>query len=190
MCAAAALACAWGERRAQPGQPDAEAVAERAAAPPEGVTTPSPDARAAAAPAPRPAEPAAASAPATAPTPEPDAGARAAETGPPTSAAAETTLDLAALEHRLRATRALGPFTKLALKNDIDDLVAQMRDFHTQGRGDLRRLRERFELLLMKLLSLLQDRERDLADEIARSRDALWALLVDPRAFARLSEKS
>ena len=41
----------------------------------------------------------------------------------------------------------------------------------------------------MKVLSLLQDKERELAEEIGRSREALWNLLADPREFARLEGK-
>lgn len=98
-------------------------------------------------------------------------------------------LDLEDLEKKLRETRALGVFTKLALKNDIDDFVADVRSFHERRVGELAQLRERFELLLMKVLSLLQDKERELAEEIARSREALWNLLADPREFARLEGK-
>jgi len=124
------------------------------------------------------AEPGETVTPEPAPTEEPSAGADV----PP----AEASLDLKALEKKLRDTRALGVFTKLALKNDLDDFVDDVRSFHSKRVGELDQLRERFELLLMKVLSLLQDKERDLADEIARSRDALWTLLSDPREFARL----
>jgi len=116
--------------------------------------------------------------------PEPPAGAA-------ESLAQETAafLDLEDLEQKLRKTRALGVFTKLALKNDIDDFVADVRSFHERRVGELAQLRERFELLLMKVLSLLQDKERELAEEIAHSREALWKLLADPREFARLEGK-
>jgi hypothetical protein len=96
-------------------------------------------------------------------------------------------VDLATLEKRLRKTDALGVLTKLALKNEIDDFVEAMDALHSKGQGQLPELRERFDLLVMKLMSLLQDDAPSLANEIASSREHLWQLLADPREFARLS---
>jgi hypothetical protein len=101
--------------------------------------------------------------------------------------AAAPPLDLEGLEHRLKQTKALGVLTKLALKNQIDDLIADLDAFHQKHEGDLAALRERFDLLLLKVTSLLQDGEPDLAREIAEARDGLWRLLADPTEFAKLS---
>lgn len=102
-------------------------------------------------------------------------------------AAATTALDLNGLEARLRETRAIGLFTKLSLKNQVDDLLEQFQEFHAgRGGGPLPRLRERFDLLVLKVLSLLQDRDARLARDVAASREALWALLADPRTFSTL----
>jgi type IV secretory pathway VirB10-like protein len=96
-------------------------------------------------------------------------------------------LSLEELEHELRETRALGFLTRLALKNDIDDLLDAMLAFHEKGNGELHDLRERFDLLVMKVMSLLQDDDPELAHRIADARDALWKILEDPREFAKLS---
>jgi hypothetical protein len=95
--------------------------------------------------------------------------------------------DLASLEQRLRDTKAIGVFTKLSLKNQVDDLLTQFRAFH-QGRAGpvLAELRERYNLLLLKVLSLLQGSDPVLAQAIAGSREALWGLLADPVKFATL----
>jgi hypothetical protein len=96
-------------------------------------------------------------------------------------------LDFAALETRLRATKAMGVFTKLALKNQIDDLLHEFKLFH-QGRGPARNsLRERYELLLLKVLSLLQNDDAPLARDVSASREQIWAILVDPEKFAKLN---
>jgi hypothetical protein len=97
---------------------------------------------------------------------------------------ASPALDLASLKKRLRETEALGFFTKLLLKNQVDDLVEQFRAFH-RGRGGprLAELRERYDLLLLKVLSLLQDSDPPLACDISASREALWSLLADPAKF-------
>jgi len=96
-------------------------------------------------------------------------------------------LDLTSLEKRLRETRAIGVFTKLSLKNQVDDLLDQFRAFH-QGRAGATSadLRERFDLLVLKVLSLVQDRDPVLARDIARSREAIWSLLLDPVKFVNL----
>ena len=112
------------------------------------------------------------------------------EKGAETEAAPETAkkeFDIKELVARLRATKAIGFFTKLALKNQIDDLLGKLRCYHA-GTCDapLPTLREEFNLLLMKLLSLLQDNDPDLFRTLAGTRDILWNKLTDPIAFAEL----
>jgi hypothetical protein len=93
-------------------------------------------------------------------------------------------LDLGALEQRLKETRAIGLFTKLSLKNQVDDLLNQFRAFHgRQGATSLAELRQRYDLLLLKVLSLLQDGDPALATAISSSREALWGILADPIKF-------
>ena len=97
-------------------------------------------------------------------------------------------LDIAALEQRLRETHAIGVFTKLSLKNQVDDLLAQFRaHFHGNGTPPLSGLRERYDLLMMKVLSLLQDGDPALAQTIGSSREAIWGVLSDPTKFAAIS---
>jgi hypothetical protein len=94
---------------------------------------------------------------------------------------AAPTLDMASLEKRLRETKAVGFFTKLSLKNQIDDLQEQFRAFHeARSRATLAELRERYDLLLLKVLSVLQDGDPRLAGDISASREVFWSLLVDP----------
>jgi len=90
-------------------------------------------------------------------------------------------LDLAALEQRLRDTHAIGLFTKLSLKNQVDDLLDAFRT-HYRGQADppLTELRQRYDLLLMKVLTLLQDGDPPLASAINSSREAIWGILNDP----------
>jgi hypothetical protein len=100
---------------------------------------------------------------------------------------APPSLDLVSLEQRLRDTKAIGVFSKISLKNQVDDLLAQFRAFH-QGRAGtvLTELRDRYNLLLLKVLSLLQGSDPVLAQAIASSREAIWGLLADPAKFATL----
>jgi len=93
-------------------------------------------------------------------------------------------LDLGALEQRLKETRAIGLFTKLSLKNQVDDLLNQFRAFHgKQAATSLAELRQRYDGLLLKVLSLLQDGDPALATAISSSREALWGILADPVKF-------
>jgi hypothetical protein len=97
------------------------------------------------------------------------------------------TLDLKALETQLKQTKAIGVLTKLSLKNQVDDLLSQFRAFY-QGklRTTLGELRRPFDLLVLKLLSLLQDSDPTLAAAIVASREAIWGILSDPVKFASL----
>jgi hypothetical protein len=103
------------------------------------------------------------------------------------TAQAAAALDLASLEQRLRDTHAIGVFTKLSLKNQVDDLLAQFKSFHHgQTPPTLAQLRQEFELLIIKVISVLQDGDAALAATVSSSRDALWSVLSDPQKFAQI----
>jgi len=96
-------------------------------------------------------------------------------------------LDLPSLGKRLRETKSIGLFTKITLKNHVDDLVNQFRDYHGgRGKNTLAELRQRYDLLLLKLLSLLQDSDPTLAHTIVLSREAIWSILTDPAKLATI----
>ncbi len=101
--------------------------------------------------------------------------------------AAKAPLDLKTLESKLKDTKAIGVFTKLSLKNQVDDLLDQFRALYQgQRKITLAELRQPYDLLLMKLLSLLQNDDPALAREISTSREAIWGILADPVKFANL----
>jgi len=111
----------------------------------------------------------------------------AAKANPAAPAPAAASLNLTSLEQRLKDTRAIGVFTKLSLKNQVDDLLSQFRAFHNRKAAiSLSELRQRYDLLLLKVLSLLQDGDPPLANAISSSREALWGILSDPQKFAKL----
>jgi len=131
-----------------------------------------------------------ATSPATqAPPPVPPAQAPKKESTPPPDVTKQKPppLDLASLETRLKETKAIGVLTKIALKNEIDDLLDQFRAFY-QGRlkTTLAELRRPFDLLVLKVLSLLQDTDPALASAIVASREAIWGILSDPAKFAAI----
>ena len=94
------------------------------------------------------------------------------------------TLDFSSLGSRLRSTKAIGVLTKLSVKNQADDLLAQFREYHQQhGEATLPDLRHSYDMLVLKMLSLVQDRDPPLAMDIDRSRTAIWEILSDQRKF-------
>jgi len=120
-------------------------------------------------------------------TPAPNAQAPKSAAAPVASQAAPVPLDLIALKEQLKATKAIGVFTKIALKNQVDDLMNKFRDYyHGKSKTTMPELRRSYDLLMMKVLSLLQDSDKKLASEVVSSREAIWALLSDPKKFATL----
>jgi hypothetical protein len=107
----------------------------------------------------------------------------------PAAAAAPTapTLDLGSLEQRLKDTRAIGVFTKLSLKNQVDDLLSELRAFHSgSSKTPQTALRQKYDTLIIKVLTLLQNGDPQLATAVASSREALWGILMDPKKFSQI----
>ena len=157
---------------------------ETKTAPPAAKTPPPVSAvPAAKAPAPASSPPAA-----KAPPPAPAAQAAKKDSTPPDVAKPKAPpLDLTSLEARLKETTAIGVLTKIALKNQVDDLLNQFRAFY-QGtlKTTLAELRRPYELLVLKVLALLQDSDPALASAIVASREAIWGILADPVKFATI----
>lgn len=95
--------------------------------------------------------------------------------------------DLNALVSRISQSKALGLFTKLSLKHDIDGLLENVRKYHDgSGDGSLEKLRERYDVLVHKLMILLQEKDGELVKSIDDGRDKLWAILSDHEKFASI----
>jgi hypothetical protein len=143
-----------------------------------------PPAATAAAPKPNPAASPTPAAPRVAAAPPPAA---APPVAAPPAPVASPTLDLNALKEQLKETKAIGFFTKISLKNQVDDLMNEFREYY-QGKTklSLKQLRQSYDLLMMKVLSLLQDTDKKLASAIVSSREAIWGLLSDQKKFDAL----
>lgn len=94
------------------------------------------------------------------------------------------TLDLKSLKKGLRATEAVGTFTKLALKTRYDALIGDFREFHRANSGNLDALRGRFEELLGETLELLRAGDPPLFRRLSRAHADLWRLLSNPVEFS------
>ncbi len=201
--------CAGLHRTSEPSRTGAEQSAAVEPGSPPAVSTPEPSrsdaqqgatvAPGAAAPAPAPssqAKPAAkartapkaqAKAPASAASSAPQAPKK--ESAPAVVAKPEAApkLDLKSLETRLKETPAIGVFTKIALKNQVDDLLEQFRAYYRgELKTELAQLRRSYDGLVMKVLALLQDSDPPLAGDILASREAIWGILSDPNKFASI----
>jgi hypothetical protein len=120
--------------------------------------------------------------------PRPSAPPSKQDTTPPGAAMPKAPpLNLASLEQRLKEIKAIGILTKITLKNQVGDLLDQFRSFY-QGtlKTDLADLRRSYDLLVLKVLSLLQDSDHRLATAIAASREAIWGILSDPVKFSKV----
>jgi len=179
----------------------AQAPAAKAAAPapgapattaekPSGVAVATPTnpgaAPAAAAPVVASASPAAKAA--AGPVKSPPASPATKSAAPAVAKSAPPTLDLASLTQRLKDTNAIGVLSKIAIKNQVDDLLDQFRAFYEgKLKTTLAELRRPYDLLVLKVLSLLQDSDPSLASAIVASREAIWGILADPKKFATVS---
>jgi hypothetical protein len=105
----------------------------------------------------------------------------------PAKPAAAPPLDLKSLETRLRETKAIGVFTKLTVKNQVDDLLERFRSYY-KGRlkTSLAELRHAYDMLVIKVLALLQDSDVALASALAASRESIWGILSNPEKFSTL----
>lgn len=98
--------------------------------------------------------------------------------------AQEPALDVAGLTARLRDTSGIGMFTKLALKNQVDDLLKRFRTHYQSGqKTGVASLRQPYDMLVLKVLALLQDSDPALARTISGSREAIWGILADREKF-------
>jgi hypothetical protein len=75
--------------------------------------------------------------------------------------------------------------TKISVKNEANDLLEEFRAYHLRQSSSptLTELRRGYDMLLLKLLTLLQDGDPPLAKDIDSSRSAIWEILSDPQKF-------
>ena len=80
----------------------------------------------------------------------------------------------------------VGAYNRLiALKNQVDDLLQKFRlNYKGQKATPMPQLRQSYDLLLMKVLAVLQDDDPSLAQAIVSSREAIWSILADRQKFS------
>jgi len=96
---------------------------------------------------------------------------------------AEDVANVQVLEDRLKKTRAIGIFTKLAIRNDIMDLVDEIRTYRkkAQLQNRLKEIRSSFDGLILKIMALLED-DPALSRDLYTNRELLWNSLLEVKA--------
>jgi len=103
---------------------------------------------------------------------------------PPPSSTPKPQLDFNTLVQRLRETSAIGVFTKLSIKNQVDDLLGAFRGYYAgKVPPTLDDLHERYDGLVLKVVTLVQNGDATLASNISASRGAIWDRLSNRESF-------
>lgn len=94
--------------------------------------------------------------------------------------------DLDNLRARIRKSKAVGPLTKLKLRGEIKALLKKLELYHSgKGHSNINQLNERFDLLYMKVVSLVQEKDPDLHRQLCNSWEPLRRSLQSPSYFSR-----
>jgi len=89
-------------------------------------------------------------------------------------------IDMEVLTARLKKTKAIGLFTKLAIRNDVSDLMGEVKHYRKKAMlaDKIKEIRESFEGLLMKIVALLDD-DPELSRDLYVGRESIWKSLLE-----------
>lgn len=114
------------------------------------------------------------------------------ETGPYSSCPVieDEIVDLEMLASALRETRSLGPMSKLRLKSDINKMLRRIDAWHSgKNKYTVKQLQEQYDLLLMKIAALLQEKDFTLHQKLCNAWASIWVDLLDPERVRQLRGK-
>ncbi len=92
-------------------------------------------------------------------------------------------VDFNVLKERLKNTDAIGFFTKLAIRNDILDLMDKIKTYRKHAMLNAKRaeIRRNFDGLLLKIIALLKD-DPKLSRDLYVGRESIWESLLEVKA--------
>jgi len=92
-------------------------------------------------------------------------------------------VDFEVLKMRLKGTHAIGFFTKIAIRNDIVDLMDRIKTYrkHAVLHDKIEEIRASFDGLLLKIVALLED-DPDLSRDLYVGRETIWKSLLEVKA--------
>jgi len=86
--------------------------------------------------------------------------------------------DLDTLQGQLKSTKAVGNMTKLKLRGEINTVLARINAFYAgKSKFSLDQISEQFDLLYMKIVSIVADKDADLHRQLCNSWDSVWESL-------------
>jgi len=98
-------------------------------------------------------------------------------------------VDFEILEKEIRKTKAIGGLSKLKLSGDINKMVKSLKTYHAGGSPlTLEQHREQYDLLYMKVVSQVQDKDPELFNKLCNAWDPLWAELQDEDNLKKVSQ--
>lgn len=91
-------------------------------------------------------------------------------------------IDVGKLIQRLKDSRAIGFFTKLAIRGDILDLKHKVDRYRQEGTLEehLQEVRREFDGLLLKIMALLEA-DPTLSRDVYLARDQIWSNLLETK---------
>jgi hypothetical protein len=96
----------------------------------------------------------------------------------------EEIVDLIMLTTALRNTKAVGPMTKIRLKNNMNRVLNRLEQWHdNKSKFTLDQLEEQYHLLLMKIATLIHDDDLMLHQQLCNAWARIWLDLKDPDRF-------
>ncbi len=92
-------------------------------------------------------------------------------------------IDVKVLEERLKDTDAIGFFTKLAIRNDIVDLMDKIKKYRKSSmlKVKIKEIRSSFDGLLLKIIALLEG-DPKLSRDLYVGRESIWESLLEVKA--------
>ena len=100
----------------------------------------------------------------------------------------EEVVDFESLEKRIRKTKSIGVMTKLKLSNDIKKLLGELKTFQAGNSSlTLEQEREHFDLLYMKVVTMVQKKDPELFHQLCNSWDPIWVALQDEENLKKVS---
>jgi len=92
-------------------------------------------------------------------------------------------VDYKELKERLKNTAAIGFFTKLAIRNDIVDLIDKIKQYRKKSmlKAKRKEIRASFDGLLLKIIALLEE-DPDLSRDLYVGRESIWESLLEVKA--------
>jgi len=92
-------------------------------------------------------------------------------------------VDFKVLKERLTHTDAIGFFTKLAIRNDIVDLMDKIKQYRKKSilKEKMKEIRASFDGLLLKIIALLEE-DPDLSHDLYVGRESIWESLLEVKA--------